>query len=392
MPSKKSYDIVLMGATGFTGQLTAEYLARQKTTGLRWALAGRNPEKLQRVKAGLLEIDPALTELDLLQADSNDPASLRDLAGKTRLVISSVGPYLRYGEALVRACAEQGTDYIDLTGEPEFVDQTWLSCHATALASGARIVHCCGFDSIPHDLGVWFTVQQLPEDTALRVEGFVSAGGQLSGGTWHSAVNAFSRLRSATMVARQRRSKNPFPADRSIGGMRPRIGYRRQINGWTLPFPSIDPQVVRRSAAANTRYGPSFAYAHYIRIKSFKNLLTLISGAGLVALGSQIAPTRRLLLKLRQPGQGPDAKAREQAWFRVQFIGQGGGKSVITEVTGGDPGYDETAKMLAESALCMSKDRLPKKAGCITPAEAMGNRLIKRLQKAGIGFRVVSSS
>ena len=194
--SERPYDIVLFGATGFTGGLTAEYLAANAPGKTRWALAGRSQVKLEQVRRRLAEINPDCAELPLLQADVGDPASIRAIADATRVVITTVGPYIHYGEPLVAACAAAGTDYVDLTGEPEFVDLMWLRYNDEAAASGARIVHSCGFDSIPYDLGVLYTVGRLPEGTPLRIEGFVRMGGAFSGGTYHSAINAFAQSAS----------------------------------------------------------------------------------------------------------------------------------------------------------------------------------------------------
>ena len=179
----RDLDVVLFGATGFTGRLTADYLAAHAPDGLRWALAGRNPAKLEEVRSRLAAIDPGLAGLELLAADVGDPASLRAVAERARVVITTVGPYLEYGEPLVAACAAAGTDYVDLTGEPEFVDRMWLAHHETAVASGARLVHCCGFDSVPHDLGAMFTVAQLPADQPITMRGVVRSAGTFSGGT-----------------------------------------------------------------------------------------------------------------------------------------------------------------------------------------------------------------
>ncbi|GAA4878180.1 hypothetical protein GCM10023235_67840 [Kitasatospora terrestris] len=192
MPAQRPYDLVLFGATGFTGGLTAEYLARHAPAGCRWALAGRNPAKLAAVRGRLAAIDPACADLPLLTADASDPASLREVAGQARVVISTVGPYIRYGEPLVAACAEAGTDYVDLTGEPEFVDLMYVKHHARAVESGARLVHACGFDSVPHDLGALFTVGHLPKGSPISLQGFVRAGGSPSGGTLASALAAMS--------------------------------------------------------------------------------------------------------------------------------------------------------------------------------------------------------
>ncbi len=381
------FDLVLFGATGFTGALTAEYLAGAGQ-GLRWALAGRNADQLKLVRARLTDAAPHCRELPLLQADSADAASMHRLAASARVVITTVGPYIQHGESLVAACAQAGTDYVDLTGEPEFVDRMWLRYHDRARDSGARIVHCCGFDSIPHDLGCWLTVQQLPADVPLRVEGFVRASGGFSGGTLHSAVPALSRLRESVRVGRERRREEGWPLDRHIGAIRHGLRYVNELGTWTLPLPSIDPQIVRRSAAALDRYGPDFRYGHFLQVKKLSTAAQLAGGAAAALIGSQFAPTRSRLLGLRATGQGPSAARRARGWFKITFLGVGGGRRVRCEVSGGDPGYGETAKMLAESALCLAQDALPRSAGVITPAQAMGNALIARLQRAGIAFRV----
>lgn len=391
MATSRNFDIVLFGATGFTGQLTAEYLARHAGPEVKWALAGRNRDKLKVVRARLGDMHPACKELELLHADADDAASLRALVLSTRVVVSTVGPYIQYGEPLVAACAHTGTDYVDLTGEPEFVDQVWLRYHDIACANGARIVNCCGFDSIPHDLGCWYTVQQLPENVPLRVEGFVRAGGELSGGTLHSAVTAFSRLHEYSRMARARRLKEGRLVDRRIGSIRHGLRRIEALGTWAVPMPTIDPQIVRRSAAALERYGPDFRYGHFLQLKKLKSVAALAGGVGAMVVGSQFAATRKRLLKLKEPGHGPSEAVRAKGWFRVNFIGEGGGRRVRCEVSGGDPGYGETSKMLAESALCLAFDNLPKTAGVITPTHAMGNALITRLQAAGIKFRTVES-
>lgn len=391
MAKSRKFDIVLFGATGFTGQLTAEYLARHGGESLKWALAGRNHDKLKVVRARLTDISSACRDLDLIEADVGDAESMQRLAESARVVITTVGPYIRYGEPLVAACAAAGTDYVDLTGEPEFVDLMWLQHHPAARASGARIVHCCGFDSIPHDLGCWFTVQQLPEDVPLRVQGFVRAGGQFSGGTLHSAVTAFSRLGQYAQVAKARRQKEGMPVDRRVGSIRHGLRYLQELGSWTLPMPTVDPQIVRRSAVANDRYGPDFRYGHFLQVKKLTGAAALALGASAVFAGSQLKLTRDRLLKLKDPGQGPSEAVRAKGWFKVVFLGEGGGRKVRCEVSGGDPGYGETAKMLAESALSLAFDRLPHVAGVVTPAQAMGNALIERLKKAGIQFRVVDA-
>ncbi|MGO9958335.1 MAG: saccharopine dehydrogenase family protein [Solirubrobacteraceae bacterium] len=378
----------MFGATGYTGGLTAEYLARAAGA-TRWALAGRDRAKLERVRERLAGIDPALDKLPLLVAEIADGSQMRQLAESARVVITTVGPYINYGEPLVAACAAAGTDYVDLTGEPEFVDLMWLRYHRRAQASGARLVHSCGFDSIPHDLGALYTVQRLPEGVPIRIEGFARAGGTFSGGTYHSAVHVMGRLRQGRQVAAQRRRLEERPQGRSVKGAAGRPRHDETAGGWILPVPTIDPLTVLRSAAALDRYGPDFSYGHYLVVKRLPVLAGLVVGAGAVIALAQLPPTRNALLKLKAPGEGPTPEQRSKAWFRVRFLAEGGGERVVTEVSGGDPGYGETSKMLAEAALCLAHDDLPSRSGQLTPAVAMGQPLIDRLRRAGIRFRTV---
>jgi short subunit dehydrogenase-like uncharacterized protein len=383
----REFDVVLFGATGFTGSLTAEYLAASAPNACRWALAGRNMTKLEALRTRLAAINPACASLDLLRADVHDPVSLRAVAVRSRTVVSTVGPYIHHGEPLVAVCAEEGTDYLDLTGEPEFVDRMYLAHHEKAVQSGARLVHCCGFDSIPADLGAYYTVQQLPEDVPIKVQAFMSASAGFSAGTYHSAITAFSRLRVMASVAARRRRAEDRPGTREVHGIK---GLpRHEYGSWVLPAPVIDPQVVLRSARALDRYGPDFSYGHNIAVRRLPTAAAILGGVGAAVLLAQVPPARRWLLARMQSGDGPDEQKRAKAWFRARFVAEGGGREVLTEVSGGDPGYDETAKMLAESALCLAFDDVPKVAGQVTTAVAMGNRLIDRLQRAGITFRVV---
>ncbi|HET7328828.1 MAG TPA: saccharopine dehydrogenase NADP-binding domain-containing protein [Nocardioidaceae bacterium] len=385
----RTYDLVLFGATGFTGSLTAEYLARHAPERMRWALAGRDRDKLESVRNRLAELDPAYSDLGLITADVTDPTSMRRMAEQARVVISTVGPFLEYGDPVVKACAEAGTDYVDLTGEPEFVDRVYLDHHATACGTGARIVHACGFDSVPHDLGVYFTVQQLPEGVPIHVDGYVRSGGSFSGGTFHSAVNAMSRGRRMLSVTRQRRAREPRPARRRVSGRAGRPHRCDDPRGWALPLPTIDPQVVARSGRALDRYGPDFSYRHHALVKKLPVAVGVVAAAGAVLALAQLSPTRRMLLSRISPGEGPGPRRRARSWFTVRFVGTAGGQRVVTEVAGGDPGYDETAKMLAESALCLAFDDNPATCGQTTTAAAMGDNLLRRLVDAGIRMRVL---
>jgi short subunit dehydrogenase-like uncharacterized protein len=386
----REHDVVLFGATGFAGRLTAEYLALAAPANCRWALAGRNLDKLAGVRDDLAALNPALADLPLLAADVEDARSVRAVAEGTRVLATTVGPYVLHGHAVVAACAEAGTDYLDLTGEPEFVDATWLRQHAVAERTGARLVHAAGFDSIPHDLGTWFTVKQLPEDVPLSVRGYVRASGMFSGGTFASALLAVSRARANVVTARTRRAAEPVPSERRARAVVGRP-HRDPLQGdWSLPFPSLDPQVIVRSARAVPRYGPDFTYSHFAAIGGAATAAGVAAGVGAVAGLAQIPPARKALMRRVPAGQGPSAERRARSWFTVTFLGEGGGERVVTRVSGGDPGYDETAKMLAESALCLAHDELPETAGQVTTAQAMGDALLDRLQKAGIAFDVIS--
>jgi short subunit dehydrogenase-like uncharacterized protein len=395
----RDYDIVLFGATGFVGELTAEYLAQHSPNGTRIALAGRSAPRLEALRQRLERPD-----WGVLVADVTAEESIRALAEAGRVVISTVGPYLKYGEPLVAACAKAWTDYVDLTGESEFVDLMYLRYHSVAKESGARLVHSCGFDSIPYDLGALFTVSQLPEDVPIALRGFGAASGSISGGTFHSAVGQMGRLKESGRVARQRRSVERNAADgriaegREVRGIPGRPHNEPLANGWVVSVPTVDPQHVLRSARLDPRYGPDFSYSHFIVTKRLRSTVAFGAGVGVVATFAQLQSTRNLLLRLKSPGSGPSAERRAKSFFRVRMVADYGSNSarerLITEIRGGDPGYGETAKMLAESALALAfDDNLPQRGGGQwTTALALGQPLIDRLvRRAGIEFKVVDA-
>ena len=265
MPHSRELDVVLFGATGFTGGLTAAYLAHHGPDGLRWGLAGRNLAKLEQVREALGE---AGAGVELIVADSADPVALADLAARTQVVLSTVGPYVGRGEALVGACADAGTDYCDITGEGEFVDRMYVAHHQTAVASGARLVHGCGFDSIPHDLGAMFTVEHLPADVPIDLRGVVRAGGLPSGGTFETALTGMSRVRHIREAAQARKRVEPRPEGRSSRAVAGKPHRDEVLGYWLLPLPTMDPAIVARSGAALPSYGPKFRYSHYAGTKT----------------------------------------------------------------------------------------------------------------------------
>lgn len=389
--AERAYDIVLFGATGFVGALTAEYLAAHAPEGLRWAVAGRSERKLERLRERLGEQLPGAKDVGVLPADAADPVSMRALARRTRVLATTVGPYVTHGEELVAACADAGTDYLDLSGEPEFVDLTYVRHDARARETGARLVHACGFDSVPHDLGAYFTVRQLPEGVPVTVDGFVRADAMVSGGTLTSALGQLSRGRQLRAAARDRRRHEPRTPGRRVRAALGAPRFAPEVGAWALPLPTIDGQVVERSARALERYGPDFRYRHYAAVESLPYAVGGAAAVGALAVAAQLPPVRDRLAVRLAPGEGPSAEKRARSWFSVRFVGEGDGRRVYTEVAGGDPGYDESAKMLAESALSLALDDLPHTAGQVTTAAAMGDALIGRLRAAGITFRVAAS-
>ena len=399
-PSERAYDVVLFGATGFTGGLTADYLAAHAPNGLRWAIAGRAPGKLEAVRTRLAERDRALADLPLLVADVGDEDSLREVVEQARVVITTVGPYMEHGEPLVAACASAGTDYVDLTGEPEFVDRMYVEHHGAAEASGARIVHAAGFDSVPHDLGAYFTVQELAGEvggeitTPVRMRGVVRAGAGFSGGTFHSALNAFARPRQMREASQARRQVEPKPDGRRSRAVAGKPTRDKELGYWLLPMPTIDPFVVARSGAALPVYGPDFRYSHFAGTKTLRYAAGGSAGLGLLVAASQLGPLREQLKKRVPQGSGPSERRREKSWFTVDFVAStevdDRSVEVRTRVSGGDPGYTETAKMLAEAALCLALDDNPATAGQVTTAQAMGDAYLERLKEAGIRFERVA--
>lgn len=385
---ERSYDLILFGATGFTGKLTAEYLARVAATlPLRWAIAGRDAGKLEKVAVELGAVAGKPPAVVLAAVD--DPAALRRMAGSTRVLATTVGPYDRYGDAVVEACVLAGTNYCDITGEPAFVARTLERWHTTAREAGLKIVSCCGFDSIPHDLGAWLTARALPADQPITVEAFVRMEGKFSGGTWHSAINAFAR------PGRSLGLRVSAEGGRKVRGLQQRPHFEKKVGEWVAPMPTIDPWIVLRSAAALPEYGPEFRYSHNVCTGSLWGLTKGMTAVGGILALSQMSLTRNWLLSLQPSGTGPSEGRRSRSHFEVLFFGRAAnGAKAHVVVSGGDPGYTETSKMLAESALALAFDgeSLPAACGVLTPTVALGEPLIERLRRAGLKLDLVDAS
>lgn len=381
MHATRDFDVVVYGATGFTGRLVARYLARTQPA-LRWALAGRSLKKLEALRDALAAEYPAMASLPLVVAQGESPDSMRSMAARTRVLLTTVGPYATLGAPALAAALEGRCDYVDITGEPNFVRQSIVENHAKAEAAGLRIVHCAGFDSIPHDVGVYETVKALQGASEITVNGYVRAQGAPSGGTWQSALDAMTKMRSRA-DARLPLLAHP---GRTLRSHAPSLGYNNALGGWSFPLPTIDGQIVLRSASALPVYGTEFSYAHHGLTRSAPLLLGGALGLGALALAAQVGPARRWLQSLRRSGDGPSEATRAKSWFRCVFQGEAGGRRVVTTVSGGDPGYDETAKMLAETALglALDGDALPARYGVLTPVAALGDVLVTRLRHSGI--------
>lgn len=403
----RQFDIVVFGATSFVGQILCGYLAREPSDpGLRWAMAARSAAKLESLRKSLGDHGRAV---DTFTADAGDEHSLRALCLKTRVVISTVGPYALYGEPLVRACVETGTDYCDLTGEVQWIRRMIDRHEEAARRSGARIIHCCGFDSIPSDLGVYFIQQYAKaelgnycQQVRMRVK---KLRGGMSGGTIASMVNLYKE--AARDPALRRELANPYslcprPDEGYPAQHEPSVEFDEDFGAWTAPFvmAAINTRIVLRSnALLQTPYHAEFLYDEAMLAgpeHDGKRRATWIA-RGLKAMGLAmiIPPLRWLALRfLPKPGEGPSPEQQREGHFDLRFVAiDQQGRRVFSRVTGDrDPGYGSTAKMLAQAGICLAKDlHGPQPAGGFwTPATAFGALLIERLVRhAGMRFEPV---
>jgi short subunit dehydrogenase-like uncharacterized protein len=407
----REYDIVLYGATGFVGKLTAEYLARAGGKA-RIALAGRSTERLLAIRETLGD---SAQSWPVLVADASSPSTLDAIAAQTRVVITTVGPYSRYGLPLVAACAAAGTDYADLTGEPPFVRDSIDLYHKQAHDTGARIVHACGFDSIPSDLTVYALYRRAREDGAGELVGtdFVvrSFSGGFSGGTVASMVEVLDSVSRNADVRRQFNDPYTLSTDRGAEpelGAQPDMRWRRgrqiapELTGlWTAGFMMgpTNTRIVRRSnALQDWAYGRRFRYSEHMSLGSSAVApvaSAVVNGVGNAVSGLggryfRLLPRRLVDRVLPKPGTGPSEAVRERGFYKVETYTTttSGTRYVATIAQRGDPGYKATAVLLGESglALAMDRDELSELRGVLTPAAAMGDALLKRLAAAGVSL------
>jgi len=407
----RKYDIVVWGSTGFTGQLIADYLVKQPN--LTWAIAGRNRGKLESVLSDLALASKGNGNgngngkgklPDILIASSSDSDMLAVLVKQTRVIISSVGPFVLHGEPLVAACANYGTDYVDITGEPGWVADMTERYDSKARQSGALIISMCGFDCVPSDLGALLVVSKLAEQgTATRfIESGMESNGRPSGGSIASGLanlgssNVLRLLDPYLLVPSQLRPIKPRPQEKD----RFYPVYSSHFYQWTTvhPLTLVSSRVVRRSAAlaaqAGQPYGNSFSYSERLLASSFLSALVQVVSIMLLALLGSVSFIRNFIENfVPKPGTGPSAEERANNWFHFRFYGEGeqSGKAVRVFVQGGDPGYTETSKIVSECAIFLAFDRskVAVKSGCSTPARVFGLPLIDRLNRIGITFKVL---
>lgn len=402
MNKERAFDVIIWGASGFTGRLVAEYLFKNYGVDgdLRWAMAGRNQAKLESVRAAV-----ANDTVPIILADSNDDVSLTAMVQQTKVVATTVGPYAKYGSKLVALCVAAQTHYCDLAGEVQWMRRMIDQHHSTAQANGTKIVHTCGFDSIPSDMGVHYVQQQIKAQTGsfakainMRVR---AMKGEMSGGTYASLSNVLAEAREDKSIYKV--LSNPYglnPDGEQDGPDVPDLAsvvYDEISQSWIFPFimAGINTKVVRRShALAGYPYGNDFRYDE-----------AMMSGSGVsgrvkgtiaaASMGVMMMAKPGSILKkgvdwmLPEPGEGPDKAKREAGFYSLKFHATlaDGSRQIGTVKGDMDPGYGSTSKMLAESAICLAKDELSDVAGVLTPAVAMGDALIKRLEeKAGLSF------
>ena len=391
---KKDIDIIIYGATGFTGKLCVRYFQSLDTM-VTWAIAGRNLTKLQKVA------EDNQAKVEILVADSDDEVALDTLTSRAKVILSTAGPFHRYGSKLVASCVKNSSHYVDITGENFWVKDLIETHHEEAARKGIRIIPSCGFDSIPSDLGTFFAAKSLGKPIR-RIESFHSYQGGASGGTLETMFSMGELDLGDDLT-------NPFllnPEDsysyeqKKLSGDRVGISKKPEIKAWSGPFimATANTRVVRRSEALlalrQESYGSNFTYQEHAYHKSWFSAVSSLVLTGLSVL-VLLSPLKRLVKPfLPKPGEGPSETVQENGWFDCKFIveSEDGTKSVFNMSGKGDPGYKVTSKLVSECALCLTEDAnsLPggsEYGGVLTSASGLGQSLITRLKKVGITFK-----
>jgi short subunit dehydrogenase-like uncharacterized protein len=373
----RKYDLILFGATGFTGQIIAAYLSSHaEKEGITWAISGRDQTKLQELRDSFKGIVP-----DTIVADINDISSLDKLAGAAKILLNTVGPFNLYGYPVVEACINNGTHYLDLSGEPAFVNRIYADFHEKANAAQVAVVNCCGFDSIPADYAAWLTVKKLPLNEPKALYGFVRTNASFSGGTWASAINGIA-------VSGKNTRKPPGKKKHPLAPLiKLNIHFNQDIKAWVIPMPVVDPHIVKRSAAQLVEdYGEAFSYGQFFVRSSFMKVLKTVIPLLLLVLLARMRFFKNYLLQRVKPGTGPTVEQRNKSKFEVICLGKTATTTATTRFSGGDPGYDETAKIFSEAAFCLLNhlQESTAKYGVLTPVQAFGLPLLPRLKEQGL--------
>lgn len=400
--SSREFDVVVFGATGYTGRLISEYLATHpERERLRWAIAGRSEDKLRDLRVRLTELDPRCATLTLIVADVADIGTLSAMTARTRVLLTTVGPYARTGEPVLAAAVETGTDYVDLTGEPPWWKRMVASYDDAARASGARIVPSCGYESIPHDMAALWAAgtfaADFPGRTIETLDVYIRGRGKFSTGTYRSALGVMGELGRRDASGSSRGSREATRDETKAPQASRRL--HRVANGWAVPMPTIEPMVVARSrklgafdaagsAAATGTPQRSFAYGQYIVLPKLSWVVGLGAAVGSLLVLSRFKPTRDLLWRRAKDNDGPTPEERARSWFEVEVRARSGDVELVGRMRGKDPGYTETSRMMAEAALALALDRerLPPRFGVLTPASGIGAPLLDRLAAIGLGY------
>ena len=368
---EKKYDIIVHGATGFTGGLICDYLsAHLDVKSIKWAISGRNNKKIEHIANKY--------NVDYLKVDSFDKLSIDKMTSQSKVVISVVGPYALYGKALVESCIDNNCHYLDITGESTFVEYVKENFSVKAKDSKTMIINCCGFESVPTDLGVYYNFIKSKEPD-LDIKCFLSSKGKISGGTWASFLNHFDTNKLRVTKSNRKNKVRPFYFDKNI-------------KRWALIFPDIDRSIIM-SSSRYFNYGENFNFTKYLTFKNLWQVMSLIVPLIAISFLAKFEFTRNWLKSFIPSGTGPSKDERSRHWFNYKIMSKSKSHKYLTEVKGGDPGYGETSKFISELALAIILDynKLNNTKGVISPAECGGKIFLERLINSNIKFSYNSS-
>ena len=370
---KKDYDIIIHGATGFTGKLICDYLFNHSDSKtIKWAISGRNKSKLKPISEKY--------NIDSFTVDSFDFDLLHTITSKSKLIISVVGPYSIYGKKLVKSCVENNCHYLDITGESAFVKHIEKTYTKSAIENNTILISCCGFESIPPDIGTYYSVQKLKEKN-VNIKCYMRTKGQISGGTWASFLNHFNK---------DKKNKNPSKNINRESNYKDKIiFYNKDLKKWALLFPDVDRYIINRSSNLISSYGNELRFTKYMLFPSIYKIMLLLVPLFFISILAKFKSSKKWLESFIPSGTGPSKQDRKKHWFKYTIIGKTLNQKIVTTVSGGDPGYGETSKFITEMALSIIIDynKLNLNKGVLTPASCAGDIMLDRLKKSGITIK-----